>query len=122
MKIIKNLEDDNNEDETSCLLRRSTRKIPKSSRVPRSPFPIFVAHIFQKSGRGALLSHPSRLICKSSRTLPTGSPRLSIPTGSPPSAKRRQKSYKKATKRRQSADKKIGSSKKATKHGVHFGL
>ena len=29
------------------LLRRSTRKLQKSSRVPRSPFFIFLAHFFQ---------------------------------------------------------------------------
>ena len=36
---------------------RSTRKIPKSSRVPRSPFVIFLVHFFQKNyaGCGALL-------------------------------------------------------------------
>ena len=36
---------------------RSTRKIPKSSRVPRSPFVIFLVHFFQENyaGCGALL-------------------------------------------------------------------
>ena len=31
---------------------RSTRKIPKSSRVPRSPFVIFLVHFFQKNYAG----------------------------------------------------------------------
>ena len=39
------------------ILGRSTRKIPKSSRVPRSPFVIFLAHFLKKiyAGCGALL-------------------------------------------------------------------
>ena len=38
-------------------MRRSTRKIPKTSRVPRSPFVIFLAHFLKKiyAGCGALL-------------------------------------------------------------------
>ena len=32
---------------------RSTRKIPKSSRVPRSPFVIFLVHFFQENLRWA---------------------------------------------------------------------
>ena len=40
------------------ILGRSTRKIPKSSRVPRSPFVIFLVQIFQRNyaGCGAQLS------------------------------------------------------------------
>ena len=45
----------------AVILRRSTRKIWKTSRVPRSAFLIFLVQFFQRNyaGRGAQLSQPA---------------------------------------------------------------